>query len=514
MKPTFNEKLIAYLTILSGLTVSGVAVYYSVTGLAAIFAGAFIPIIVMGVALEVSKIVASVWLKQNWTVAPQSIKMYLCAAIVVLMAITSMGIFGFLSKAHIDQNTPSADVAARIEMIDEKLKTERENIESSRKAIKQMDDAVDQVMARSSDEKGADKSSAIRRSQLKERATQAANINAAQKKVAALNLERAPIASELRKVEAEVGPIKYIASFFYGVTDQTVLEKSVTWMIILIIVVFDPLALIMLIASQVSFQQFRRRDQAAELDEKNHQAYLADQARVAAAQPVVESVATLTADTTEATVDIAAPLVDVIESSPLIMAMPGTMGSAEVIFSKDSEPVELVAEELVIEELVIEELIIEELVEEESTTNTSTSLIITMPAVSAVPTSTNYSPAWPMLEYIQLPITLVYPEPSPTIFVQPPTPITVREESTVIRTKIFPRAAPIMPEGYVQNEEQTTSNLWTNTTSSSISHEAYMHASQEKLEEQIVDILAQLKDGRMLLSDVPPVLLAEIKART
>jgi hypothetical protein len=260
MKPTLNEKFIAYLTLLSGLSLSAVAVYYSVVGLTAIFAAAVIPIIIMGTTLEISKLVATIWLKQNWKTAPLLIKTYLFTAIVVLMIITSMGIFGFLSKAHSDQNLVSGDVLAKIAVYDEKIKTSKENIDVSRKQLKQMDEAVDQVMGRSADEKGADKAVALRRGQAKDRARLLQDIEAEQKTISSLNEERAPIAAEVRKVEAEVGPIKYIAAFFYGSTDQTILEKSVTWVIITIIIVFDPLAIILLLASQISFQEFRERE--------------------------------------------------------------------------------------------------------------------------------------------------------------------------------------------------------------------------------------------------------------
>jgi hypothetical protein len=258
MKPTFSERLIAYLALLSGLSISAVAVYYSVIGLTAIFAAAAVPIIIMGVALEVSKLVATAWVKQNWNIAPRLIKGYLIAAIVVLMMITSMGIFGFLSKAHMDQNLVSGDVLAKISVYDEKIKVAKENIDVNRKALKQLDEAVDQVMARSQDEKGADKAVAIRRAQSKERSRLLYDIEAEQKTIARLNEERAPIAAEVRKVEAEVGPIKYIAAFVYGNTDQAILEKAVTWVILSLIVVFDPLAVILLLAAQTSFQNFRK----------------------------------------------------------------------------------------------------------------------------------------------------------------------------------------------------------------------------------------------------------------
>jgi hypothetical protein len=269
MKINLSDKIIAWLALLSGLTISAVAIWYSVAGLVSIFAAAVIPIIVMGVALEISKLIATVWLKLNWTRAPVFIRTYLLVAIAVLMLITSMGIFGFLSKAHSDAGLVSGDVMAKISVYDEKIKTAKDNIDANRKALKQMDEAVDQIMGRSSDEKGADKAVQIRRSQAKERGRLQAEIAAEQKTIASLNEARAPIAAEVRKVEAEVGPIKYIANFIYGDNpDANILEKAVTWVIIIIVSVFDPLAVILLLASQYSFQWFRqaREEQPAEGD--------------------------------------------------------------------------------------------------------------------------------------------------------------------------------------------------------------------------------------------------------
>ena len=247
--------ILAYLLLLTGLTISAVAIYYSVVGLTAIFSAAAIPIIIMGSALEVGKLVCASWLKANWERAPRFMKYYMVTAVIVLMLITSMGIFGFLSKAHNDQTLVSGDVTSKIAVYDEKIKTERENIDANRKVLKQLDESVDQVMGRSQDEKGAEKAVAIRRAQQKERGRIAQDIAEAQKRIASLNEERAPIAAEVRKVEAEVGPIKYIAKFIYGDhgADENMLEKAVTWIIIMIVIVFDPLAVIMLLAAQMTF---------------------------------------------------------------------------------------------------------------------------------------------------------------------------------------------------------------------------------------------------------------------
>jgi peptidoglycan hydrolase CwlO-like protein len=239
----------------------------------------------MGSALEVGKLVCASWLKANWERAPRFMKYYMTIAVIVLMLITSMGIFGFLSKAHNDQTLVSGDVGAKIAVYDEKIKTAKDNIDANRKALKQMDEAVDQVMGRSSDEKGAEKAVAIRRSQQKERTRLQSEIASEQKTIATISEERAPIAAEVRKVEAEVGPIKYIAAFIYDQTpDESMLEKAVTWIIILIVVVFDPLAVIMLLAAQMTFGWAREQkqrtwidDQADDLTEAFNQPSVADE---------------------------------------------------------------------------------------------------------------------------------------------------------------------------------------------------------------------------------------------
>ena len=173
----------------------------------------------------------------------------------MLMIITSMGIFGFLSKAHMDQSLVSGNVQSQIAIYDEKIKTEKENIEANRKALKQMDEGVDQVLGRSTSETGADKAVAMRRSQQKERGRIQNEISQSQKSIAELNNARAPIAAEVRKVEAEVGPIKYIAALIYGDNpDANILERAVRWVIIILVIVFDPLAIMMVLASSESLK--------------------------------------------------------------------------------------------------------------------------------------------------------------------------------------------------------------------------------------------------------------------
>lgn len=389
---SFNEKLISYLVLISGLSVSAVAVYYSVIGLTAIFAAAIAPVIIMGIVLEVSKLVATLWLKQNWSIAPKFIKYYLTTAVIVLMLITSMGIFGFLSKAHIEQTATTQENQAQIERLTQEIQRQQQTIQKAEQqiknietsgtgqdaqiqtqidreqaridivlkriepAVKEQNDIIDsqikiyrdqfdvvsqnlnrlqsnldrndivsvqsQIGVEADGRIGPRTTAAIRdyRNRLEEQKKQLSAqleqinntpaIKTARQEIQRIRSEAAKevadsnqlisrlrsqlgqtqkqnvdqlidaqrtiitksnqeletliekkyqIESEFRKLEAEVGPIKYIAQFVYGRdADKNLLEKAVTWVIILLVLVFDPLAIILLLASQISFQNFRQ----------------------------------------------------------------------------------------------------------------------------------------------------------------------------------------------------------------------------------------------------------------
>ena len=250
------------LTLLVALSLSSVAAWYSIIGLTAIFAGAVIPVIIMGGILEVGKITTTVWLRKYWHRASWLLKLYLVPAVVALALLTSMGIFGFLSKAHMDQGITSGDVQAKLSLYDEKIKTQRENIELARKALTQMDNQVDQRLSRGDSENSAERAVVIRRQQAGERSKLQKDIGDAQQEIQKLNEERAPIAAENRKVEAEVGPIKYIAALIYGDTaDNNTLESAVRWVIILLVIVFDPLAIALVLAANASREWDNEKDE-------------------------------------------------------------------------------------------------------------------------------------------------------------------------------------------------------------------------------------------------------------
>ena len=258
-----------FLTFLTAIALSGVAGYYSIVGLAAIFPGSYLPVMIMGSVLEASKLVTVSWLYNNWKQCPLLIKTYLCMAVTILMLITSMGIFGFLSKAHLEHSSDNAPLLNKISILDEKIKTEKENIDANRKILKQFDEIVDQTMGRTTDEKGADKAQAIRRTQQKDRSRILQEIQQSQTTLAGYSEERAPLSNELKKTEADVGPIKYIAALLYNqAVDTDILDKAVRLVILLIIVVFDPLAVLLLIAANMSM---RKPEKQKPVETKTHE---------------------------------------------------------------------------------------------------------------------------------------------------------------------------------------------------------------------------------------------------
>ena len=266
---------LAFLTLLTSLVISGVAIYYSVSGLAAIFAAAAIPIIIMGASLEVGKLVTALWLHRNWKTAPFALKTYLMIATVVLMFITSIGIFGFLSRAHIEQTAGIGTVSTQIEQLNLDIRLEQDKIDNNRKIIAQLDTAVNNLLAGSATQSQqtrtgnaqqasnlAAQATRLRQQQNAERTKLQAEITEASNKIAELNRKKLEFDQKIKNIETEVGPIKYIAQFVYGNeagTNKDLLEKAVTWLILIIIFVFDPLAVLLLIASQISWMEATAR---------------------------------------------------------------------------------------------------------------------------------------------------------------------------------------------------------------------------------------------------------------
>ena len=254
------------ITFLSAISISVIAAGYSIMGLATLFAGAVIPIIAMGSALEVGKLVAASWLYNNWRnpLVPKSIKAYLTSAVVVLIFITSMGIFGFLSKAHLDQVQPVSSNNIKIELIDKQITSQQNIIDRSQNTLDRLDAALDKYIDMEYVTRGLKE----RKKQEEERNLLTTAINEASDKIAKLTLEKSELALEQDKIEAEVGPIKYIAELIYGDEAKDHFDKAVRWVIIVLIFVFDPLAVLLLIAANISL---RSRKVAKEEQENKKQ---------------------------------------------------------------------------------------------------------------------------------------------------------------------------------------------------------------------------------------------------
>ena len=247
--------MINYLALAVALALSGVSGYYSIIGLTTIFASAFWPVVIMGSVLEVGKLVTASWLYRNWKQAPFLIKTYLSTAVFILMFITSMGIFGFLSKAHIDQTINlNTGVADQIQILKSKISFEKQSIEDLDKQIQQIDSALNKMTDRgqaASALKAADQQRRTRESLVKKKDDHVKNISA-------YTEQRIRFESEIKKLEAEVGPLRYIAELIYEVQSVDNLERSVRMVILLLVFVFDPLAIVLLIAANIGITNQKR----------------------------------------------------------------------------------------------------------------------------------------------------------------------------------------------------------------------------------------------------------------
>ena len=253
------------LTFLSAISISVIAAGYSIVGLATLFAGAVVPIIAMGSALEVGKLVAASWLYHNWNSdVPRLLKGYLFGAIIVLIFITSLGIFGFLSKAHLDQVKPTSGNNIKIELLDKQINQQNLIIERAEKQISLLDKALEVYIDKEYVTRGLKE----RKKQEEERNTLNTAINEASDKIAELTNQKASLSLEQDKIEAEVGTIKYVAELIYGEQAQDNFDKAVRFVILILIFVFDPLAVLLLIAANISLRQWRKKRNLIQSEQK------------------------------------------------------------------------------------------------------------------------------------------------------------------------------------------------------------------------------------------------------
>jgi len=246
--------ILGVLTLFTALAISAVAAYYSIIGLIAIFSAAVIPIAVMGVVLETGKLVTASWLYHYWKRVNGLLKTYLISAVVILMFITSMGIFGFLSKAHIEQTTITSDKSLEISSVQSEIERHKKDIFRAEQSLQLLDNALIKYTDLGAVTKGlnARKEQEVERNELNQ------SIQSATDKIATLTEKQFVLRKEQLQIQSEVGPIRYIAELVYGDSSQSVLEDAVRWVIIIIVFVFDPLAVLLLISANITLKEERR----------------------------------------------------------------------------------------------------------------------------------------------------------------------------------------------------------------------------------------------------------------
>jgi len=255
------------LLLLSALAVSTVAGYFSIVGLTALFPAAFSAIVAMGIVLEIAKLVTASWLYRYWSKTALAMKTYFTLAVVILSVITSMGIFGFLSKAHLEHSVSTGDNSLQIARFDRRIETEQRRIADAETVLAQLDDTV-QTLIDYDRIRGDDGAIATRENQAEEREQLNASIDSAIASIDALSEEKLVLDTEQLLIEVEVGPLLYVAEMIYGDTEKETLDKTVRFVIILLILVFDPLAILLVVAANMSLKE-RRGESITFMSEKD-----------------------------------------------------------------------------------------------------------------------------------------------------------------------------------------------------------------------------------------------------
>ncbi len=225
----------------------------------AIFAGATTAIMIMGVVLEIGKLICASWTFTNWKSCPVIMRSYFILAVVVLMLITSLGIFGFLSRAHITQSSPTALISERIERIDLKIDQRQTQIKRYQGRLDTLDQALQRYIELGAISKGLAKIGAMDN----ETSLLKTKVEGLENEIDGLSDEKYGLKTELNLAEVEVGPIRYVASMLYDDVSESQLEEAVRWIIILLIFVFDPLAVVLVIAANISLRDYRRERKMA-----------------------------------------------------------------------------------------------------------------------------------------------------------------------------------------------------------------------------------------------------------
>tara|TARA_B100000683_G_scaffold173291_2_gene166961 strand:+ start:4704 stop:5585 length:882 start_codon:yes stop_codon:yes gene_type:complete len=246
---------LALVTLFIALAISAVAAFYSIVGLMAIFSASALSIAIMGVVLEIGKLITASWLYQNWKTVPKILKYYLTTAVVVLMFITSMGIFGYLSKSHIDAGTNTSQTQVKLDRINNRISSEQKVIDRAERQLVNLDKALERYVELGAVSKGLDR----REKQEEERELLTNMVNKSQIKIDEYLDEKSEYELEIKNFEVEVGPLKYISALIYGDKALDYLDKAVRAVILILVFVFDPLAVLLVVAANISINDYNNK---------------------------------------------------------------------------------------------------------------------------------------------------------------------------------------------------------------------------------------------------------------
>ena len=257
--------ILALITLFTALAISAVAAFYSIVGLMAIFSASALSIAIMGAVLEVGKLITASWLYQNWKTIPKLLKYYLTSAVVVLMFITSMGIFGYLSKSHIDAGTNTSQLQIKLERLNNYIKSEQKTIDRAERQLENLDKALERYVELGAVSKGLDR----RLEQEEERDILTSMVNKSQFKIDEYLDEKSEYDLEIKNFEVEVGPLKYISALIYGDDALNFLDSAVRIVILILVFVFDPLAVLLVVAANISISDYNNRKRRERLKKFN-----------------------------------------------------------------------------------------------------------------------------------------------------------------------------------------------------------------------------------------------------
>lgn len=257
--------ILALITLFTALAISAVAAFYSIVGLMAIFSASALSIAIMGAVLEVGKLITASWLYQNWKTIPKLLKYYLTSAVVVLMFITSMGIFGYLSKSHIDAGTNTSQLQIKLERLNNYIKSEQKTIDRAERQLDNLDKALERYVELGAVSKGLDR----RLEQEEERDILTSMVNKSQLKIDEYLDEKSEYDLEIKNFEVEVGPLKYISALIYGDDALNFLDSAVRIVILILVFVFDPLAVLLVVAANISINDYNNRKRRERLKKLN-----------------------------------------------------------------------------------------------------------------------------------------------------------------------------------------------------------------------------------------------------